>query len=392
VKPAALIPAELQNKVGPDVPRKLRLLVARAQLPMPPSQLGVALAILARDQDQELAEAAAASLRDVPRTVMHELADSHLHGEILDTFARLLSHDLNVLRSVLRNESSIDSTIVWMAKTLRGPILMNIGANQRRYLREPDIVNALIHNPATSTPTCAIVLETYIRNGNDISQIPGAVAMAEGFFGDLDDLKMGNRARSATQELMAEGPGIDDRVVEELITRGSEAKTSTEQKDTEAPEEADTSPTPARKPVEKEPDEERGTLFNKIQKMNMAQKVRLAMLGDVNARKLLIRDPKKTISTAVLKSPRLTDKEIATYAKNKALHEDIIRTIAKKRKWTRNYATKLALLHNPKCPPNMALTFLKSLRKKDILAISRAKGVPAHVVRQAKAIIEKEGG
>ena len=116
------------------------------------------------------------------------------------------------------------------------------------------------------------------------------------------------------------------------------------------------------------------------------------MLGDINVRKMLIRDPKKTISMAVLKSPRLTDKEISDYAKNKALNEDIIRMIAKSREWTRNYATKLALLHNPKCPANMALSFLKMLRKKDVLAISRAKDVPAHVVRQAKAIIEKQGG
>ena len=56
--PQSVIPEALRNRIGPDAPRRMRMLVARAQLPMPPSQLGVALAVLAREQDREIADAA----------------------------------------------------------------------------------------------------------------------------------------------------------------------------------------------------------------------------------------------------------------------------------------------------------------------------------------------
>ena len=68
---------------------------------------------------------------------------------------------------------------------------------------------------------------------------------------------------------------------------------------------------PARKPQEPQEEEEGSTaLWKLISKMNMAQKVRLAMVGDINARKLLIRDVKRSVYMTVLRSPRLTVKEI----------------------------------------------------------------------------------
>tara|TARA_B100000674_G_scaffold492126_1_gene511505 strand:+ start:390 stop:1397 length:1008 start_codon:yes stop_codon:yes gene_type:complete len=334
-------------------------------------------------------------MRDLPRSVMKALAGSKLHARILDVYARILSSDLDVLRALLRNEACSDKTVRWMAKSLRGPILPNIGTNQRRLLRDPKIIEALINNSATPTPTVAATLETAIRNDLDLATIRNAKTLAEGFFGKLDDMSSDEKSE---EELQVE-EGLDEGLMEQVLnhqTRSSQTDAVTEKAEEKEPEpekaiETKEEEKPARKPQEPQEEEEGSTaLWKLISKMNMAQKVRLAMVGDINARKLLIRDVKRSVYMTVLRSPRLTVKEIGNFAKNKSLNEDIIRYIANNRDWTKAYSTKLGLIYNPKCPPNIAMAFVRSVRHNDLMKIARAKDVPAYVARTAKQVLERK--
>ena len=390
-----IIPPILRDKVGPDAPERLRLLVARAQVPMPPAQLGVALGVLVYDSNQEIAESALHSMRDMPRSVMKALSGSALHSRILDVYARVLSNDIEVLRALLRNEACSDTTVRWMANTLRGPILTNVGTNQRRLLRSPDIIEALINNAATPTPTIAAVLETAIRNKLDLSTIKNATTLAEGFFGKIDDMLSSTAAAENRPQALEEGldEGLMAQVLSHQTRHGKDTKSeepvSTNVKDEPERETAEEKrATPSDQPIEEE--ETSTALWKLISKMNMAQKVRLAMVGDINARKLLIRDVKRSVYMTVLRSPRLTVKEIGNFAKNKSLNEDIIRYIASNRDWTKAYSTKLGLIYNPKCPPNIALGFVRAMRHNDLMKIARAKEVPAYVSRAAKQVLERK--
>ena len=127
-----------------------------------------------------------------------------------------------------------------------------------------------------------------------------------------------------------------------------------------------------------------------ILKMSVAQKIRLALVGDANARKLLVRDPKRMVSLAVLKSPRLTDGEVRLYASKKELGEDVIATISRNRSWTRDYGTRKALIFNPKTPQSVALGFLRSMVESDVKMISKHRDVPGVIRRAAKRLIEKK--
>jgi len=89
-----------------------------------------------------------------------------------------------------------------------------------------------------------------------------------------------------------------------------------------------------------------------------------------------------------MKSPRLTDKEISDYAKNKALNEEVIRMIATNREWTHSYATKIALIENPKCPSALATGFLRVMTQKDIKGFARSHDVPGYIARAAKNILD----
>ena len=52
------------------------------------------------------------------------------------------------------------------------------------------------------------------------------------------------------------------------------------------------------------------------------------MKGDREARNILIRDPNRIVSQAVVKNPRITEQEVETIAPMRSITEDILRQIA----------------------------------------------------------------
>ncbi len=130
-------------------------------------------------------------------------------------------------------------------------------------------------------------------------------------------------------------------------------------------------------------------LCQMILKMSVPQKIRLAMLGNRQARKLLIRDRNKVIATAVLRSPKLTDSEIMRFAQERNTPEYIILAVCKNKTWLRTYQVKLALVNNPKTPLPKAIQFLGHLHGKDLQALSRNKNVPSVLSQTAGEVYRK---
>ena len=86
------IPEAMQPRVSASAPSAAKMLMARAVVPMPPDQLGVALAILARDSDGDVASTAKASLKEMPEAVLHGLmSNAELGGAVLDVYAHVFA-------------------------------------------------------------------------------------------------------------------------------------------------------------------------------------------------------------------------------------------------------------------------------------------------------------
>ena len=381
--PVDSIPENLLKRVGPEAPERMKGLIAKAALPMPPEELGVALAILARDGDAQIAEDAVSSLRDMPAEVLEQIVSSTLPGEVLDVYSQIFREEFRLLQRMVANQAVLDISVAWMAGNLRGRILDVVASNQVRLVREPKIIESMIANPAAPTPILARIIETAIRNGVDTSSIAGFKPLAQAFFSDLTFDQEPEQSAESAQEVEEDfedfvddlddsfdddlfvGMGIDDAELEALLTGGTTGL-------------VDDSGQP--KPM-----------WKMIGEMSVPQKVRLALMGDAAARKMLIRDPKKTVAQAVLGSPRLTYKEIAVYAHDKALDGELIRRIANNREWTKNYAVIHSLVQNPKCPPNKTLVFIKSLRRRDLQILANMRDVPGPVRRTAKNMLNKRG-
>lgn len=139
-------------------------------------------------------------------------------------------------------------------------------------------------------------------------------------------------------------------------------------------------------------DEQRQNLYQKIIKMSIPQKVRLAMVGNREARNILILDHNKAVVMAVLRSPKLTENDVFTYAQQRNLSEEVYKYIARNKNWIKNYAIKLALVNNPKTPLAVALRFLDHLQERDLKNLSRSKNVSNVLAKAAAQLLLKRAG
>ena len=138
----------------------------------------------------------------------------------------------------------------------------------------------------------------------------------------------------------------------------------------------DAAPTEFADETEPETEADRASVLQRLQQMTFVERLKAAMKGTKEMRAILIRDPNKMISAAVLSSPKVTESEAASFAKMASLSEDILRAIGHNRAWMKSYAVVLGLSRNPKTPVAMSLNLLARLQVRDVQAISVDRNVP----------------
>jgi len=125
-------------------------------------------------------------------------------------------------------------------------------------------------------------------------------------------------------------------------------------------------------------------LQNQLRNMNTGEKIRMALLGNAAARSILVRDPNRVIAMAAISSPAMSESEAKNAAQSREISEDVLRYIGKKKEWLRSYEIKRHLCSNPKTPLALSMTFLAHLRRNDLRALSRSRGIPNALKQSAK--------
>jgi hypothetical protein len=128
---------------------------------------------------------------------------------------------------------------------------------------------------------------------------------------------------------------------------------------------------------EAEPDPvKRETLLKQVAKMNVVQRLTLALKGNREARMILIKDPNKLVQRCVLQSPRLTDSEVESFSKMTNLSEEVFRVISLTRKFMKSYVIMKNLTSNPKTPLDISLHLLPRLSATDLKLLTTNKNIP----------------
>jgi hypothetical protein len=134
------------------------------------------------------------------------------------------------------------------------------------------------------------------------------------------------------------------------------------------------------------------SVLQKISRMNAAQRVKAAFTSGREERMILIRDAARVVQNAVLASPKVSDPEIETFAAAKNVHENVLREIARTRRFMKNYNVVRNLVNNPKCPLDLSLNLVKNLLVFDLKSLRNNKNVPETIRQVAFKLYREKSG
>jgi hypothetical protein len=112
------------------------------------------------------------------------------------------------------------------------------------------------------------------------------------------------------------------------------------------------------------------SITQRLALLGVGERMKAAMKGSKSERSILIRDPNKLVSAAVLSSPKLTGSEVENFAKLANVSEEVLRTIGTNRAWIKNYGVIAALTKNPKTPLAVSMRFVQRLSDRDLKMIA----------------------
>lgn len=331
-------------------PRDVVATIARGFLPLAQDDLIGVLVYCATLDNEEIAGYARASLSEVPARTMFEYASN----EQVDPqhLLRLLAatHDNLVIEALIRNRSVSDSAIADLARRADAAVQDVIVINQARIIRAPEILEALLENPALSPDARRRALET-----------------KEEFF----------EKKARLEQLEAEAgdePEMIDAPLEPILDLLEKAALEPET----AP------PTLVQLTEGEQADHSKLVLWRRLMFMTVAEKVMVAYRGDRTARMLLVRDRNKLICSAVMRNPRMSEQEAENIASMRNVEDEVLRILAMRRDWTSKYNIMWTLVRNPKTPVGVVLPFINRLTLRDLKGLMGDRGVQQIVREMAR--------
>jgi hypothetical protein len=287
-----------------------------------------------------------------------------MKGAVLDWLADRFAAKEAALEFVLLNGVTPDETVARLAPIVSRKLTEIVRQNELRLLRHDDIVRGLCRNPEALASTIDGACDFCVRNGLTLLDVPQLVEAHKRVHGVDPTLAKPEPVETAAG-LLAEHPDV-------LATEAVEG----------AP--------PAPPAAAAEQELRKLNVTQKIMKMSVSEKIKLATLGNKEARTLLLRDANKLVCMAAATSPRITDGEIVGLANSRTANADVLRYIYSNREFLRTYAIKISLVKNPKVPLPTALKLLQTLQEKDIKELARDRNVSQTVQSQAKAYMMKK--
>ncbi|MFN2532774.1 MAG: hypothetical protein ABR555_15900 [Pyrinomonadaceae bacterium] len=393
--------AVVQAIVTGTAPQPARLAAARGLLPLSQTDLLEVLVALATSNDEEVAAAAQETLDGENQDdllVAARTADTS--PAVLKYLAGRADGPRELFEATILNSNTPDVALAQLASsTSDGSLLELISINQQRLVRAPDIIEAILANPARTSEAERRARETrreFFEKERGAQQIAdelraqGKTAAAEFFQAaqlttDGTELTFDD-AWIIAQHIEVSDADIDDSWLpaeryEELIGESAEQKAANLQRILE------------HERLEKgEVSAERVSLIRRIMFMNTKDRLKLAMKGDREARSILVRDANKVVSSAVIHNPRITEHEIENIAAMRVVSNEVLRLIAMNRNWARSYAIIHNLARNPRTPIPTALHILPRIRTKDLIHLSVNKNVSETVRRQAIRLNQARAG
>lgn len=424
----ALLPEQLHKHLEPSAAPALKMMAAQGMLPVSPAQNIAMLYQLANFADRETKRIASVSFDALPDEIILPTIPTETNPGILDWIADRKRGSDKILEALLSARIVDSATVARVAAKASTAITEVIATNQVRLLQAPVIIEQLYLNANARMATIDRIVELAQRENIELKGLPGlqnALRSGKNIFEGGDDagfdtllkragqkgdeqeamfqqsegLTPSERARfydkniyidprSIDKEMVAaamktlrqpDGAGFD--AIEKSYRRmiGDEILPENIEEIARAFQVLDTSMNS-------------GPISSKIARMSISQKIRLATVGSRNEINILVKDPNPLVHSAACKSPRVKYPDIRSWAKNKAIPDAVVKSIAENKEHTKKREIKYLLCMNPKTPLASAIRFMNFLTPKELKKIASDRNIPMQLRRQAKTLTTKRSG
>ena len=369
------------------------LAAASGLLPLPQNDLLEVLVFLRQSADQEIATAALETLEAENNDDLLVIAKIDATSpRVLGYLTSRANATRELYEAAIQNRSTPDEALADFAtSTSDSSLLELIALNQERLVRSPQLIEAILANPARSSEAERRARETkkeFFEKERGAQQIAaelraqGKVAAAEFF--ETADLSTDDGGELSLEDawLIAEHIEVTDADIddswlpaeryEELLGETPEERAAAVQRIVES-ERIETGSISS----------ERISMIRRLMLMNTRDRMKLAMKGDREARTILVRDSNRVVSTGVINNPKITEQEVENIAAMRTVSDEILRLISMNRVWARSYSITHNLARNPRTPIPTVLNILQRIRTKDLKNLSQNRNVSETVRRQA---------
>jgi hypothetical protein len=390
----------VQAVVSGDAPPQARMAAARGLLPLAQDVQMELLVALRADADAEIARAADETLREQePATLLVVASSAETKPGVLSYLASRDGLAREVQEAVALNASTPDDAVAALARaTSESAVLEIISVNQQRLIRAPQIIDAVLANPARPTDADRRVRETrreFFEKERGAQQVAdemrarGMGAAAE-FFESAESFDAETGFSLEDAWLIAEHIEVSDLDLDDSWLPSERIE--------ELPDETIEQRRAAAERLIAEASAEMGgaaperlALIRRIMMMKVKDRIKLGMKGDREARSILIRDSNKVVAQAVINNPRITDQEVEAIASMRTVSDEVLRIIAMNRGWARQYSIIHNLARNPRTPLPTAMSIVTRLYPKDLKSLGQNRNVSDAVRRQALRIATTRG-
>ena len=387
--------------ISGKAPQPARLAAARGMLPLQQSDLLEVLVALTASDDAQISAAATETLKsERPDDLLLAAKAEDTASNVLAYLATQPDGTPQVYEATILNTRTPDQALAKLAATTSHRSLLElITINQQRLVRCPEIIDAILQNPACGGEAERRARETrkeFFEKERGARQIAdelrarGQMAAAE-FFETAELTTPGGElslddAWLIAQHIEVSDADLDDAWLpaeryEELVSETAADVSANAQRviESERLERGDISA-------------DRVSLIRKIMFMNTKDRMKLAMKGDREARSILIRDSNKVVCSAVVNNPRITEQEIENIAAMRTVADEVLRLIALNRSWARSYPIIHNLARNPRTPIPTVMNLLLRIKTKDLQSLTQNRNVSEAVRRQAQRLQQVRSG
>ena len=321
--------ASLLEQVRSGANRNLQALAASGLLPLPPEEMIPLQVELARGRDPELAQRAADALNGLELRIAGPYLERQAPEPVLSYFAAASSH-AGLIEVIVRRRDVPRRVLVELGRRVPPDLQEVLILRQDAILEEPAILKALESNPQLSSYTQRRIAE-YRQH-----LLP--------------------RDRTAAAPVLP--PPVQEMDEADFATTVAAMKRAVP---VDGPEEIET---------------QTGLSEGQIRMLPVPARLKLSRGAGRVLRAILMRDSSVQVALSALLNNSVTEQEVEQTANSRAVAEELLEAISKKREWIARYNVAKALVKNPRTPLPIALRLVSRMAVRDLRDLGRDKNVP----------------